>query len=343
MNFDIDKINEKYKINNDNYILKYLKLKTKSVNKDSKARKSLGNIYALKVLIEDFLNNKKNGSSFTNLLDRIKRKPFGSKIQNHPLDNRLNDEFKRKFKLSDEMLPVQGLDVDKKKYRKISNELMNFKTKNPKKLAEFTDDVIENFIKNITEKQKDFLKKVERLESKENYKDILEYCLDHSSDARLFEIFAYVVLKLHYSRQSVIIIKDSKKTDYFLSLYKTGRTNANDGGIDYVLKPLGRFFQVTETLDFKKYFLDFDKLNKFPITFVVKHEDHPKNVFKIIQNNAQKILSKEKCKKYLVLFEEIITSQTLREYFKNIIDEKKEEDLKNDLILNYKLEYGYFD
>mgnify|MGYP001482336522 FL=1 len=98
MNFDIDKINEKYKINNDNYILKYLKLKTKSVNKDSKARKSLGNIYALKVLIEDFLNNKKNGSSFTNLLDRIKRKPFGSKIQNHPLDNRLNDEFKRKFK-----------------------------------------------------------------------------------------------------------------------------------------------------------------------------------------------------------------------------------------------------
>lgn len=31
---------------------------------------------------------------------------------------------------------------------------------------------------------------------------------------------------------------------------KTGRTNANDGGIDFVTKPLGRFFQVTETLDF---------------------------------------------------------------------------------------------
>ena len=30
--------------------------------------------------------------------ERIKKKPFGSKIQNHPLDNRLNDEFRRKFK-----------------------------------------------------------------------------------------------------------------------------------------------------------------------------------------------------------------------------------------------------
>jgi len=42
----------------------------------------------------------------------------------------------------------------------------------------------------------------------------------------------------------------------FLILYKTGRTNANDVGIDFVMKPLGRFFQVTETLDVRKYFLD---------------------------------------------------------------------------------------
>ena len=48
-----------------------------------------------------------------------------------------------------------------------------------------------------------------------------------------------------------------------MKLYKTGRTNANDGGIDFVMKPLGRFFQVTETLDFKKYFLDIDKIETF--------------------------------------------------------------------------------
>ena len=55
-----------------------------------------------------------------------------------------------------------------------------------------------------------------------------------------------------------------------LQLFKTGRTNANDGGIDFVMKPLGRFFQVTETLDVKKYFLDIDKIERFPISFVIK-------------------------------------------------------------------------
>ena len=32
-----------------------------------------------------------------------------------------------------------------------------------------------------------------------------------------------------------------KLTKDNLRLYKTGRTNANDGGIDFVMKPLGRF------------------------------------------------------------------------------------------------------
>ena len=109
-------------------IYKYLKFKTKSVDRDSKARRSLGNIYALKVLIEDFLEDKVNGSSFSELLERQKKKPFGSKIQNHPLDNRLNDEFRRKFGVKEEMLPVQGLIVDKKKYRKISSSLISDKT-----------------------------------------------------------------------------------------------------------------------------------------------------------------------------------------------------------------------
>ena len=53
-----------------------------------------------------------------------------------------------------------------------------------------------------------------------------------------------------------------------LKLYKTGRTNANDGGIDFVMKPLGRFFQVTETLDFKNTFLT---LIKFKISDNIRH------------------------------------------------------------------------
>ena len=305
----------KFNISNNNLIYKKLKLKTKSVNRDSKARRSLGNIYALKVLIEDFLEDKVNGSSFSELLERQKKKPFGSKIQNHPLDNRLNDEFRRKFGVKEEMLPVQGLIVDKKKYRKISSSLISDKTEDPIKLAKFVDETIESFITTLTGKQTDFLNKIENLKSKENYDELLEYCLNSNSDARLFEIFAYVVLEIHYSKKNISITIDNKKTSHKLSLHKTGRTNANDGGIDYVLKPLGRFFQVTETLDFKKYFLDFTKLNRFPITFVIKVENNPKEVMKMIKRNAQNTFSDDVIDSYMNLFEEVITSQTLREYY----------------------------
>ncbi len=36
------------------------------------------------------------------------------------------------------------------------------------------------------------------------------------------------------------------------------------------MRPLGKFFQVTETLDVKKYFLDIDKIERYPISFVIK-------------------------------------------------------------------------
>lgn len=69
-------------------------------------------------------------------------------------------------------------------------------------------------------------------------------------DARVFEIAGFAVLKQYYADQKIYwgwspeaLFEES------LILYKTGRTNANDGDIDFVMKPLGRFFQVTETVD----------------------------------------------------------------------------------------------
>jgi hypothetical protein len=122
----------------------------------------------------------------------------------------------------------------------------------------------------------DFIKDVERLEHLQvgNPKDVCAFVLGRLSptvDARVFEIVSYAILKEFYGTQS--IFWGWEETDLhqeFLVLYKTGRTNANDGGIDFVMKPLGRFFQVTETLDVKKYFLDIDKIQRFPLTFVVK-------------------------------------------------------------------------
>ena len=71
-------------------------------------------------------------------------------------------------------------------------------------------------------------------------------------------------------------------------MYKTGRTNANDGGIDFVMKPLGRFFQVTETLDFKKYFLDIEKIERYPLSFVIKSEEAIEDLMEKLRTDALK-------------------------------------------------------
>ena len=77
-------------------------------------------------------------------------------------------------------------------------------------------------------------------------------------------------------------------TDEPLILYKTGRTNANDGEINFVMRPLGRFFQVTEITDVRKYFLDIDKIQRFPITFVVKSENSIEDLNSQMQQLAYK-------------------------------------------------------
>lgn len=74
---------------------------------------------------------------------------------------------------------------------------------------------------------------------------------------------SYSILKFYYHDQTVYFGFDlDGLQEENLHLYKTGRTNANDGGIDFVMRPLGRFFQVTETLNVNKYFLDIDKIER---------------------------------------------------------------------------------
>ena len=53
---------------------------------------------------------------------------------------------------------------------------------------------------------------------------------------------------------------------------------------NFVMQPLGRFFQVTETLDFKKYFPDIDKIQKFPTTFVIKSDEGIEDLLSKIHN-----------------------------------------------------------
>lgn len=92
-------------------LLQYLNLKTVSATRGSKARGSFASLYAIYVLVEDYIEHgyhKKGnytqyeGARFTKLFTRQRQLPFGSKLQNHALNHRMNQEFRKFF-----------LDIDK--------------------------------------------------------------------------------------------------------------------------------------------------------------------------------------------------------------------------------------
>ena len=129
-----------------------------------------------------------------------------------------------------------------------------------------------------------------------------------------------------------------------LKLYKTGRTNANDGGIDFVMKPLGRFFQVTETLDFKKYFLDIDKIQKYPITFVIKSDKKIADLKKTIKDNASKTYSiKAIVDKYMDCIEEVINITLLIDRFNEAVKQGYLNNILNEIVTQSKIEFNYED
>ena len=127
-----------------------------------------------------------------------------------------------------------------------------------------------------------------------------------------------------------------------LKLYKTGRTNANDGGIDFVMKPLGRFFQVTETTDFKKFFLDIDKIEKYPITFVIKSTESKDKLLEKIRKNAQKQYSVNLIvEKYINCIEEIINLPTIIERFYQSVEIGYLSSILEEVIKQSQVEFNY--
>lgn len=150
-------------------------------------------------------------------------------------------------------------------------------------------------------------------------------------------------MKYYYNDQTLYwgFEKRSIKKDN-LKLYKTGRTNANDGGIDFVMKPLGRFFQVTETLNVKKYFLDIDKVNCYPITFVVKSNSKKEDILRKIKEDALRVYSiKEVVNKYMESIEELINIPRLCECFKAAVKEGHLHSILDEIILQSKVEFNY--
>lgn len=346
----IDKIAVSNNVNDQSLTYLYMELKTKASDRDSKSRRSLGNLYAMYVLCQDYISGNIEGSRFTDLMARMKNMPFGSKLQNHPLDNRLNDEVRRKFidtnsGLNNSFLPVVPVLKEGKKGRKISESFLSYNNNSPLDGAKFIVDVVDAYISIIDQNQTEYLNEIASTDSIEQTIVVVKKAFNYESDARLFEIVSHAILYIAYKRVTAEITLSSGGTIAEpLSLYKTGRTNANDGGIDFVLKPIGRFFQVTETLDFKKYFLDFDKMNRFPVTFVIKTDKSADETIAKIKKDATTQLGSEKALPYLSLFEEVITNNELLEHLDTIKSSPSEvEELKQTIISSYQLEFGLLD
>lgn len=344
------------KIYDKSLLLQYINEKTRSANKGSKSRSSFANLYAIYVLVEDYLahgyDKKGNysedyeGANFSNLFKRQRELPFGGKLQNHALNSRMNDEFKKYFPTC-ELIPILR-DVEKQKYW-INEKLLIIKIDSKEyNIAHAVIEIIHQYIETKRNAFEKFIKTCEEL-SKISDKDpetIKKFVLDllaPNVDARLFEIVSYAILKYYYHDQVVYFGFDREKlTEENLKLYKTGRTNANDGGIDYVMRPLGRFFQVTETLDVKKYFLDIDKIERYPITFVIKSNDNPQNLRTSLYEGAKKLYTvKAIVDKYMSCIEEIINIPILKNRFDEAVDEGYLSGILEEIIKQSKVEFNY--
>jgi len=110
------------------------------------------------------------------------------------------------------------------------------------------------------------------------------------------------------------------------------------------MKPLGRFFQVTETVDVNKYFLDIDKIEKYPITFVVKSSDTVSNLRRKIKEQAERQYSiKAIVSRYMRSIEEIINIPSLLARFKEAVDQNHLIDILDEVVRQSKVEFSYED
>lgn len=336
-------------------LLQYINLKTISATRGSKARSSFANLYAIYVLVEDYIKHgyhkkgdysKYDGAQFSKLFKRQRELPFGGKLQNHGLNDRLNGEFRKYFPQVDAQ-PILRV-VETKRYwinEKLIALSLGKKTFN---IAEAIIEIINAYASTKQASFAAFIKTCEQLRdiSKKKNEKVEEFVLGllaPNVDARIFEIVSYAILKYFYHDQTVYFgfqLDDLEKSP--LILYKTGRTNANDGGIDFVMQPLGRFFQVTETLDVRKYFLDIDKIEHYPITFVIKSSESAEVLVAKLRAGAERQYSiKAIVKKYMACIEEVINIPILQERFRSGVAQGYLNSIMNEIVSQSKVEFNY--
>lgn len=342
------------KIFSESPIIQYLNIKTKSANKGSKSRGSFANLYAIYILVEDYISkgfhkggdySEYDGAVFSILFRRQRKLPFGQKLQNHALNHRMNEEFKKYFPLCDFIPILRSPETNRYWF---NENLLKIKIDGKEhNLAEVLIRIIDSY---VDAKKSAFEKFIHFCESSKslNPEDMITFIsglVEPNVDARVFEIVSYSILKYYYNNQKIYWgFEIDKIQEDSLKLFKTGRTNANDGGIDFVMKPLGRFFQVTETVDVGKYFLDIDKIEKFPITFVIKSSESVPFLMEKIQKQAERQYSVKKIvSRYMACIEEIINIPILLDRFRDVIKMNYLENILSEIIRQSKVEFSYED
>lgn len=330
-------------------LLQYLDKKMKSVNGNSKTRRSLANIYAIYSILHyyqnDFYNQPEKyrdfeGYEYMSLFNYYRSLYGGSKLQNHALNSRVNGEFKNKFPdiINDLIIINNGkylLHID---YLYVGIQDIT--------LAAIR--IIEKYIELLIAKDHALIKILQQMQNLTDYsekKNKITALLTENAEARIFEIISYAVLKNHY-KSIKIYFGYSMETvhEEELQLFKTGRTNANDGGIDFVLRPMGRFFQVTEVNNYDKYLLDIDKVMHFPITFVIKTANSKETVLDELEAyidqraNGMRVIRE----RYEEAIEEIITINELQLWTSELGDTDVDSIIR-DIDIYYRLEMGIED
>ena len=85
----------------------------------------------------------------------------------------------------------------------LSKKLLSFDSSDPLEIASFIVNLVDAFSREIISGENIFLEKIKFLNSKEEIIKFLEEIFQVNSDARLFEISSFCILKYYYQNQFI--------------------------------------------------------------------------------------------------------------------------------------------
>lgn len=99
---------------------------------------------------------------------------------------------------------------------------------------------------------------------------------------------------------------------------------------------------MTETIDFKKYFLDIDKIEKYPISFVIKTDESRDTILNRLKADARKTYVVTKVvDDYMACIEEIINIPVLRGYLEKLKQKNMVSDVLSEIVLQSRAEFNF--